>query len=310
MEIDYISGLKTEKILGISKYQSKIHHGFKEEAIRKRPLVSIILPTYNRASVLGVCVKSVLNQSYTNWELLISDDCSTDNTGDVIKQYINRDSRINGTTNEHNLGLPGNRNKALFAAKGQLVFFIEDDLVLHQDCLEKLVSTYNSFDAHNVVIVPRLIENTDPDKEAVRRNMPFYVNKFTGEIFNNYGQDSGSVLGVDMGHACCLYPGDQLQAIGGYEEKAYKGTYCREESDLNMRLINRGFKFYFQPAAVADHNRVGTGGCRLSGRLRQTYYYARNHIVFLLRNFGKKSMYMIPCFMVEFSRRTLVNNLS
>lgn len=274
----------------------------------KSPLVSIILPTYNRGTILGTCVESVLNQSYTNWELLISDDCSTDNTAEIIKDYMVRDTRVIGITHKHNLGLPRNRNTALSAAKGQLVFFIEDDLVLHRDCLERLVSTYHSFDTHNIVIVPRLIENTEPDKEAVRRNVPFYVNKFTGEIFNNYGQDYGSVLEVDMGHACCIYPRSHLQAIGGYEEEAYKGTYCREESDLNMRLINRGFKFYFQPAAVADHNRVGTGGCRLSGRLRQTYYYARNHIVFLLRNFGIKSMYMIPCFLIVLSRRILVNN--
>ncbi|MEL7665233.1 MAG: glycosyltransferase family 2 protein [Methanosarcina mazei] len=274
----------------------------------KRPLVSIILPTYNRASILGVCVESVLNQLYTSWELLISDDCSTDNTEDVIKHYMTRDSRIKGIINEHNLGLPRNRNKALSAAAGQLVFFIEDDLVLHQDCLERLVSTYSSLEIHDIVIVPRLIENTDPDEEAVRHNIPFYVNRFTGEIFNNYGMDSGSVLEVNMGHACCLYPRDQLQGIGGYEEKAYKGTYCREESDLNMRLINKGFKFYFQPAAVADHNRVSTGGCRLSGRLRQTYYYARNHIVFLLRNFGIRSTYMTPCFLIVLSRRILINN--
>lgn len=276
----------------------------------KRPLVSIILPTFNRASILGACIESILNQSYTSWELLISDDCSTDNTVEVIKNYVIRDSRITGTTHEHNLGLPRNRNTALFAAKGQLVFFIEDDLVLHQDCLEKLVSTYNSFDMRNIVIVPRLIENTDPDQEAVRRNVPFYINRITGEIFNNYGQDFGNVLEVEMGHACCLYPGDQLRAIGGYEEKAYKGTYCREESDLNIRLINEGFKFYFQPAAVADHNRVSTGGCRLlSGRLRQTYYYARNHVVFLLRNFGIRSAYMVPCFLIVLSHRMIVNNL-
>jgi len=276
--------------------------------MNKRPLVSIILPTYNRASVLGACIDSVLNQTYTNWELLISDDFSTDNTREVIKHYVNRDYRINGLIHEHNLGLPRNRNAALSVVKGQLVFFIEDDLVLHQDCLEKLVSTYDSLDTQNIVIVPRLIESTDPDKEAVRRSVPFYVNKLTGEIFNNYGQDSGSVLEVEMGHACCLYPVDQLRDIGGYEEKAYKGNYCREESDLNMRLINMGFKFYFQPAAVADHNKVSTGGCRQSGRLKQTYYYTKNHVVFLLRNFGVRSTYMIPCFFMEFSRRTFVNN--
>ena len=174
--------------------------------MNKRQLVSVILPTYNRASVLGICIESVLNQSYTSWELLISDDCSTDNTEDVIKHYMIRDPKIRGITNEHNLGLPGNRNKALSVAGGQLVFFIEDDLILHQDCLEKLVTTYNSLDMHDIVIVPRLIENTDPDEEAVSRNVPFYVNKFTGEIFNNYGLDSKTVLDVKMGHACCLYP--------------------------------------------------------------------------------------------------------
>lgn len=276
--------------------------------MNKTPKVSIILPTYNRASILGVCIKAVLSQSYIDWELLISDDCSSDNTEEVINRHVTLDSRIKSVIHKYNLGLPRNRNSALSMAKGKLVFFIEDDLVLHQNCLEKLVDTYNSY-GPDAVIVPRLLENIAPDEEAVRHNVPFYINKLTGEIYNNYGQNFPNVLETDIGHACSLYPKNQLLVIGGYEEKAYKGNYCREESDLNMRLINKGLKFYFQPAAVADHNKIATGGCRLSGRLKQTYYYARNHIIFLLRNFGIKSVYMIPCFLVELGRRIFSNNL-
>ena len=282
--------------------------------VKENPTVSIILPTYNRAHILGKCIDSVLSQTYENWDLVILDDHSTDNTSEVISNYVIQSNKITGDTHQQNVGLPKNRNAGIRWSKHtDLIFFIEDDIVLHPKCVEEMVKAYKTIDTGDLlepIIVPRLIENTPQDKEAVGRNTPFYIDHCTGEIYSNYGYDTVRPLRVKMGHACCMYPREHLVAIGGYAEKAYKGTYCREESDLNMRLINNGVQFYYQPTAVADHNRITTGGCRLQGKLKQTYYYARNHIVYLLRNYGIKASYMIPCFVLVMSKRMIINNLT
>ena len=66
-------------------------------------LVSIIMPSYNTAKYISASIQSVLNQTYTDWELIIVDDCSSDNTDDVLTQYL-EDSRIRYFKNEKNSG--------------------------------------------------------------------------------------------------------------------------------------------------------------------------------------------------------------
>jgi glycosyltransferase involved in cell wall biosynthesis len=281
----------------------------------KKPLVSIILPTYNRSSLIKECIDHVLNQTYTNWELIISDDKSTDDTVIVLEKYARLDSRIKINKNNINQGLPHNRNIALSNANGDLIFFIEDDLILFPNCLEVLVDTYNSLHLDNIkvgAIVPRLIEEATSHREnrfkknkLEEKKIPFVLDKWTGEIYNNYTKDFGKLQETFTGHACCLYNADSIKSIKGYEENVYKGTYSREETDLNFRLIKKGYRFYFQPRAIADHKRINTGGCRKSKRLTQNYYYIRNHIIFIIRIFGLKAVYMIPCFLFKCSARLL-----
>lgn len=280
--------------------------------MNKRPLVSIILPTYNRASILRACIDSVLNQTYTNLELIVVDDFSKDNTRDILLEYMKKTKKIRGQSNSVNVGSSITRNIGIkMATLADLVMIIEDDLVLHPDCVEKLVATYNTLAEQGIdaVLIPRLIENTPPDKEAVMRNVPFYIDKLTGEIFNNYGLDVGELTEVEIGHACCLYSKKKLDSMGGYPEGTYTGTRCREESDVNMRLAKIGCRFFFQPNALADHNRISTGGNRMYGRVKKFCDYSRNHIVYLLRIYRIKSLYMIPCFLCKLGVKTVVNNL-
>ena len=61
---------------------------------KKEELVSIIMPAYNCGDFIGITLDSVINQIYQNWELLVVDDCSTDNTSQVVKEYIKKDNRI------------------------------------------------------------------------------------------------------------------------------------------------------------------------------------------------------------------------
>ena len=79
-------------------------------------LVSIVMPSFNTAQFIGESIKSVLNQTYQNWELLIVDDCSTDNTAEVVAAF--KDSRIKFFRNEKNSGAALSRNFALRKAAG------------------------------------------------------------------------------------------------------------------------------------------------------------------------------------------------
>lgn len=282
----------------------------------KEQLVSIILPTYNRSELIKRCVNSVLNQTYSNWELIISDDGSKDETPVVAEECTKLDSRIKVIINKVNHGTPSNRNIGLSLSKGELVFFIEDDLILLPDCVETLVKTYNSLVLSGTkvgAVVPRLLEdnpishiNADlHKKEASAKKLPFVFNKWTGEVYNNYTEDFQEVQETVTGHACCLYDGNALKKLKGYEEKAYKGTYSREETDLNFRLGKAGYKFFFQPKAVAEHRKIKTGGSRQSNEIKFYYYHVRNHIVFLIRIFGIRAIYMVPCFVANIGARLL-----
>ena len=104
---------------------------------RVEGLVSIIMPSYNTAPYISSSIQSVINQTYNNWELIIVDDCSTDNTEDVLSEI--KDERIRFFKNEKNSGAAVSRNKALREAKGQWVAFLDSDDLWMPDKLEKQI---------------------------------------------------------------------------------------------------------------------------------------------------------------------------
>jgi len=109
-------------------------------------LVSIIMPSYNTAAYIGESIKSVLNQTYVNWELIIVDDCSTDNTDEVVASI--NDGRIRYIENEKNSGAAVSRNRALREAKGRWIAFLDSDDLWTSDKLEKQVAFMTENDYH------------------------------------------------------------------------------------------------------------------------------------------------------------------
>lgn len=105
---------------------------------READLVSIIMPSYNTAPYIKETIQSVLDQTYTNWELIIVHDCSTDNTEEVLATI--NDSRIRYFKNEKNSGAAVSRNKALRAAKGQWIAFLDSDDLWMSEKLEKQIN--------------------------------------------------------------------------------------------------------------------------------------------------------------------------
>ena len=100
-------------------------------------LVSIITPSYNCARFIGETIESILSQTYMNWELLITDDCSSDNTREVVEGYCAADPRIKLLRLEKNSGAGVARNKSIEAAKGRFIAFCDSDDRWSPDKLER-----------------------------------------------------------------------------------------------------------------------------------------------------------------------------
>lgn len=102
-------------------------------------LVSVIMPVYNREDVVGESIESLLSQSYKNWELIIIDSGSSDNTLQVCNAYAEKDNRIKIVARK-NSGVSASRNAGLKEAQGEYVFFLDSDDVIHPKLLETLVN--------------------------------------------------------------------------------------------------------------------------------------------------------------------------
>lgn len=111
-------------------------------------LVSIIMPSYNTARYIKDSIDSVIAQTYQNWELIIIDDCSTDDSIEIINSY--RDPRIRLLTNEKNSGAAISRNYGLREAKGRYIAFLDSDDIWVKEKLEKQV---NFIQEHNYAFI-------------------------------------------------------------------------------------------------------------------------------------------------------------
>lgn len=100
-------------------------------------LVSIITPVYNSKKYLKDTIESVINQDYDNWELILVDDCSTDNSNLIIKTYIKIDERIRLISVGKNSGVANARNRGIEAANGRYIAFLDSDDLWHSNKLSR-----------------------------------------------------------------------------------------------------------------------------------------------------------------------------
>lgn len=145
------------------------------------PVVSVIVPNYNHAPYLEKRINSVLQQTYENFELIILDDCSSDNSRDIINQYAIRDARIRTCFNEDNSGSTFKQwNKGVRLARGEYVWIAESDDYADKHYLERMLPVLldhthigmiycmsykvNEYDEIIGDAIPRDNENINPDR--------------------------------------------------------------------------------------------------------------------------------------------------
>lgn len=276
--------------------------------MQRVPTVSIVLPTYNRAYCLGQTIEAIMAQSFADWELIVCDDCSTDNTAEVMQSYCHRDARIRYHKNSHRLGLPGNRNRGVALAFGQYIGFVEDDVVLEPDTVGKLLCAYKQLKAKRIKVGgvgPRTLEPPKPGRllmlerrtaDRTRRKMdrPSLIDRWTGLMYQNFAMSGHGLRETVLVPSWSLFSRDALEAVGGYEGRSYnRFNFSHEETDLFVRMRRAGYRLFFHPGAIAHHNHESRGGTRTSP-VKYYYYYLGAHFVFLVKNFRWAAAYMIP----------------
>lgn len=138
--------------------------------------LSVLMTAFNREKYIGEAIESVLASTYTNYELIITDDASKDATLTIAREYEKKDNRIKVYTNDVNLGQFGNRNKAIEMAQGTYVKFLDSDDKIMPDGLELMVRAMQSFPEAGIGV---------PVKEIYTGNVPFLLNPHES-IFQHY----------------------------------------------------------------------------------------------------------------------------
>lgn len=132
-------------------------------------MISIIIPAYNSETTIGQSIDSCLSQTYTDFEIIVVNDFSSDKTEEIVKDYISKDSRIKLINNTENLGAGLSRRKGLSEINGELMMFLDADDYIKSDYLETLLGYMNTY---GVDIVSSGLILTDCEGNITSQRIP------------------------------------------------------------------------------------------------------------------------------------------
>ena len=133
-------------------------------------LVSVIVNVYDCLDYLPTSLNSVRQQTYSNLEVIIVDDCSTDGSGEFCDEYCRQDERFRVIHHETNMGVSGPRNTGLKAARGEYIYFLDGDDYLHAEAIEALVEAIREKNADLAIFDFERTSSLDEDIHRPRRN--------------------------------------------------------------------------------------------------------------------------------------------
>ncbi|EZH65909.1 glycosyl transferase [Bacillaceae bacterium JMAK1] len=201
--------------------------------MEKNNLVSIIMPAYNCEKYISESITSVINQKYTFWELIIVDDCSSDNTPNIIKNFSEADERIKFIRLESNSGAAYTRNVALNLSKGRFISFLDsDDTWLP----EKLAEQINYMIKNNYYFTCTNYNKIDEYGNPISHTVTT-LNKY------NYN----SLLKYSVGNSTVIYDSKKLGKI--------EGTNIRKRNDyaLWLKVIKKSDYIYGFNKVLSNH---------------------------------------------------------
>jgi len=143
-----------------------------KQGLQPHPKISVLIPTYNYARFLPEAIESVLAQDFQDFELLVVDDASSDNTAEVVRPFCARDARVRFAVNSSNLGMVNNWNQCLEQARGEYIkFLFGDDKLFHPQALSKLLALMSAHPSAALAASARAILDEKSNPVDVYRDL-------------------------------------------------------------------------------------------------------------------------------------------
>ena len=269
-------------------------------------MISVIIPTYNRATMVCDCVASVLATNYPDLEVIVVDDCSPDDTSTRLAERFGADPRVKLIRNERNSFQAVSRNNGARLAKGEYLFFLDDDNLVHPEIFTELLA---AFDAQpNAGLVAPLAIHMRRGKTGVVWSLGSDFNRWTSQpkdthpnlpladlnstvpsVSSRTGVVTAPLIPTTYYPNGFIVPSAVYDRVGGFEE-SYEQIF--EESDFGWKIMEAGFKCFIATRARTDHLGFLEPGCvpalRQLGieKPRRTYCFARNRLRFARRHFS------------------------
>lgn len=229
------------------------------------PLISVNVPTFNRARFVAQAIDSVLRQTFTNWELNIVDNCSTDGTWEIISSY--KDSRIRTYRNEENKGMVFSWNRAVQLSRGQYVCFLADDDWFAPNRLEKLLKFLQD-NPECWGVCDYLIE-VDENGNRVAKGQGFFEKYFNRDIYN--GDFHHALVNCINAEAIGLFKRAYFDEVGEFEEGV---VFC--DFRMHVRNLAKGLRIGSLPEQLhfkRQHADSATANMKDGLTLECFYFY-------------------------------------
>jgi glycosyltransferase involved in cell wall biosynthesis len=212
--------------------------------IEKEPLISVLMPSYNSGKYISFAIESVLNSSYKNFELIITDDNSHDNTYNIAKEYALKDDRIKLFRNERNFGDYGNRNKAASYATGKYLKYVDHDDYIYPNGLEIIVNQMEKYPLASVGFFSL----------AQNKNQPFPILLTPKEVYRYNFFGPGLFFKAPLSSIILR---SSFEEIGGFKEVRYSGDFelwHRMAQSFNFLLIQDHVVWYREHGSQESTN--------------------------------------------------------
>jgi len=258
--------------------------------MKKKLTISLLV--YNGEKYLPACLNSVFNQTFLDWELLILDNGSTDNSLSLVKDLINnnQDKARVLPPKEKNIGFAAGHNQIIKQAGGQYILILNQDVILEPDFCERIINFMEKNEKAGVAIGLIYKWNFNGARELTNESKTRIIDTAGLELRrsfqvidsgeNNSYKEEQEVFGAS---GCCpVYRWTALEEVSGFD----KSFFCyKEDVDLAFRLRTAGWSAWLVNKAIAYHDRsVGTDSSRQRRPEFRNYLSYRNHLYVLLKN--------------------------
>jgi len=217
------------------------------------PKVSVLVPVYNAASFLRTTISSVLNQTFSDFELILLNDCSTDNSEEIISEF--HDERIRYYKNKSNLGISPTRNKLMELARGEYLAVLDNDDVCRQDRLEKQVKYMDSH--KDISIVGSYFELFDSTKRSFLRR--FILSLGIVWCHPEFPTAKDALKGIVLAHPTAMIRKKDFVEHNIKYNEIYTPA---EDYDLIKQAMFKGLKIANIPDVLMFYNLHG-GNCSI-----------------------------------------------